>query len=84
MAELVRLPKHLGAVLRRHRRKQNLTQTELAKRAGFRQGTISQVESGLETVKVSTIMCILAALDLELIVQTRTNGSHEDIEAAFT
>jgi HTH-type transcriptional regulator / antitoxin HipB len=47
MAELVRSPKQLGVVLRRFRRGRDLTQAELAKRAGLRQGTVSQVETGL-------------------------------------
>ena len=83
MAELVRSPKQLGVALRRLRRTHNLTQTELAKRAGVRQGTISQVETGLETVKLTTVMDMLRALDLEIVIQPRTKGSHSDIEDIF-
>lgn len=83
MAELVRSPKQLGVALRRFRRTNNLTQTELAKRAGVRQGTISQVETGLETVKLNTVMDMLRALDLEVVIQPRTKGSHCDIEDVF-
>lgn len=83
MAELVRSPKQLGVALRRFRRASNLTQTDLAKRAGVRQGTVSQVENGLETVKLSTVMDLLRALDLEAVIQPRTKGSHRDIEDIF-
>ncbi|WP_230281626.1 helix-turn-helix domain-containing protein [Croceicoccus sp. Ery15] len=83
MAELVRSPKQLGVALRRFRRTHNLTQAELAKRAGVRQGTISQVETGLETVKLTTVMDMLRALDLEVVIQPRTKGSHSDIEDMF-
>lgn len=83
MAELVRSPKQLGVALRRFRRTHDLTQAELAKRAGVRQGTVSQVETGLETVKLSTVMDLLRALDLEVVIQPRTKGSHSDIEDIF-
>jgi HTH-type transcriptional regulator/antitoxin HipB len=83
MSELVRSPKQLGVALRRFRRTHDLTQTELAKRAGVRQGTVSQVETGLETVKLSTVMDLLRALDLEVVIQPRTKGSHSDIEDIF-
>ncbi len=83
MAELVRSPKQLGVVLRRFRRMCNYTQAELASRAGVRQGTISQVETGLEAVKLTTVMNLLRALDLEVVIQPRTKGSHSDIEDMF-
>ncbi|MFV0334934.1 MAG: helix-turn-helix domain-containing protein [Tropicimonas sp.] len=83
MVELVRSPKQLGVALRRFRRAQALTQTEMAERAGVRQATVSQVETGLETVKLSTVMGMLRALDLEIVVQPRTKGSHSDIEDIF-
>jgi HTH-type transcriptional regulator / antitoxin HipB len=83
MAELVRSAKQLGVALRRFRRGRDLTQAELAKRAGLRQGTVSQVETGLESVKLNTVMDILRALDLEVVIQPRTKGSHSDIEDIF-
>jgi HTH-type transcriptional regulator / antitoxin HipB len=83
MAELVRSPKQLGVALRRFRRGRDFTQAELARRAGMRQGTVSQVEAGLETVKLTTVMDILRALDLEVVIQPRTKGSHSDIEDIF-
>ncbi|KJS38953.1 MAG: XRE family transcriptional regulator [Hyphomonas sp. BRH_c22] len=83
MSELVRSPKQLGVALRRSRRAQAMTQADLASRAGVRQGTISHVENGLETVKLTTVMDLLRALDLEIVVRQRTKGSHSDIEDLF-
>lgn len=83
MPDIIRSPKALGAVLRRHRRNLELTQAELSARAGIRQGTVSQIENGLETVKLSTVMDLLRALDLELAIQPRSKGSHNDIEELF-
>jgi transcriptional regulator with XRE-family HTH domain len=38
--------RRLGAVVRRLRRQQDLTQDQLARRAGLDQGHVSQIESG--------------------------------------
>lgn len=83
MKELVRSPKQLGAALRRFRKDRALTQVQLAQRTGLRQGTISQLENGLETIKLRTAMELIRALDLELVVQPRTKASPKDIEALF-
>ncbi len=83
MKELVRSPNQLGAALRRFRKARALTQIQVAKRTGLRQGTVSQVENGLETVKLTTVMELMHALDLELVVQPRTKGSPKDIEELF-
>jgi len=81
--ELVRSPKQLGAALRRFRHERKMTQAQLASRAGLRQGTVSQLENGLETVKLNTVMDLLRALDLEVVIQPRTKGSHKEIEELF-
>jgi len=83
MMELVRSPKQLGTALRRFRRERKLTQAQLASRAGLRQGTVSQVENGLETVKLTTVMQLVRALDLEVVLQPRTRGSRKEIEELF-
>ncbi len=83
MVKIVRSTKALGVAFRRRRRQLELTQAELAARAGIRQGTVSQVENGLETVKFRTVMDMLRALDLELVVQQRSRGSHDEIEELF-
>lgn len=83
MVEIVRSPKSLGVALRRHRRQLKLTQAELSTRAGIRQGTVSQVENGLETMKLRTLMHLLRALDLEMTIQPRSRGSHSEIESLF-
>ena len=83
MAEIIRSPKSLGVALRWHRRQLELTQAELGARAGIRQATVSEVENGLETMKLRTLMHLLRALDLEITVQPRTKGSHREIEELF-
>jgi HTH-type transcriptional regulator/antitoxin HipB len=41
--------KRLGAVVRRLRRQQDLTQAQLARRAGLAQGHVSEIETGVRT-----------------------------------
>lgn len=55
----------------------------MARRAGVRQGSVSQVETGLETGKLTTVMELLRALDREMILQPRTKASNNDIEGMF-
>lgn len=81
--KLVRSPKQLGVALRTYRRDRGLTQAELSARAGLRQATISQIETGHEAARLSTILAILRALDLELSIGHRTKSSPDDIEALF-
>lgn len=83
MLTIIRSPKALGASLRRHRRSLGLTQAQVSAKAGIRQGTVSQIENGLETVKLRTVMDLLRALDLELALQQRSKGSHRDIGDLF-
>lgn len=83
MSQMVRSAKALGAALRRRRNGTSVTQMELAHRAGLQQRTVSMVETGVEGVRLSSIMAILRALDLELVVQPRSKGSHNDIEDMF-
>lgn len=84
MTELARTPRQIGSIIQRARKKRGWTQSDLAERAGLRQGTISIVETGSETVKLNTLLSILAALDLEFTIGKRTKGSAADIEEAFS
>ena len=83
MTQLARTPKQLGAILKRQRRLANLTQGELGRRAGLRQATISEIESGHGATKIGTICDLLAALDLELTITRRSKSSPADIEEIF-
>lgn len=77
MANLSRTPKQLGQVLRRARKDAGLSQKGLANRCGMWQETISKIESGSSGAKISTIMEICAALDLEIMVTERSKGSSD-------
>jgi len=83
MSALARTPKQLGEIIQRHRLRSGLSQSELGKRVGLRQATISQIESGYHATKIAVLCDLLAALDLELTVAPRTSRSAADIEAIF-
>ncbi|MGK6319019.1 helix-turn-helix domain-containing protein [Sphingomonas sp. DT-204] len=56
---------------------------QLADKAGLRQATISQIESGHGATRIETICTLLGALDLELTISPRSKSSSKDIEDIF-
>jgi len=78
--DIARSPQQLGAILRRYRKKGALTQTDVAARTQLRQATISALENGEAGTQLRTLAEVLAALDLELVVQPRRKSSPSDIE----
>lgn len=82
MSDLARSPQHVGQLIRKRRRTLKLTQAELAKKVGSYQKTISKLESGEPGIKLQTLFDVLAALDLEIVMQRRS-GSRVRIEDLF-
>jgi HTH-type transcriptional regulator/antitoxin HipB len=83
MNQSARTAKQIGAIVRRARRKAGLTQTELGKKIGLRQATISRLEKGEDEAKLSTLLDALTALGLEIIIDTRGKASHGRLEDIF-
>lgn len=83
MDQIARTTKDLGNALRQARKAQNLTQAELASRAGIWQRTVSNIETSASGAKVDTIFDLLAALDLELHIVPRRKISPSDLEDIF-
>lgn len=80
MSNIARTPTQLGAAIRRHRKHKGLSQTQLAEKTRLRQASISELENG--ELQLKTLMEVLAALNLELVIQERTSSS-KDIEDLF-
>ncbi len=77
--ELVaRAPEQLGHAISRLRLARGMTQAELGRKAGLRQSTISDLESGKGRIR--TLTDALTALDLELTVRPRADADMFDIE----
>ena len=83
MDNLARSAKQIGEIIRRRRKQEGLSQTELANRTGLRQATVSQIESGNTATKIETLLDVLAALDLEFRITERSKSTTSDIEDIF-
>ena len=78
MTQIATTPQSLGQILARSRKKQKLSQQNISKVTNIGQKSISFAEQGKSGVQIETIFNILAALDLEMVIQPR-QGS-ESIE----
>jgi len=80
---IARSERQLGAILRRVRRQAGLSQGALGETIHMRQATISRLEAGEPAMQLHTLMEVLAALNLELVVRERSQGSAADFEDMF-
>jgi HTH-type transcriptional regulator/antitoxin HipB len=78
-----RTSKQLGAIIRRERRKQQLTQAQLGQEIGLRQATVSKLEAGEPATQLRTLLDALTVLKLEIILEKRGESSTKDIEGLF-
>jgi HTH-type transcriptional regulator / antitoxin HipB len=83
MEQIARNPRQIGAALRRQRKLLGVSQDGLGKKTRLRQATISSLESGDAGTKLGTLLDALSALDLELVIRTRTKARPADIEDIF-
>jgi HTH-type transcriptional regulator/antitoxin HipB len=72
---VTRSASQLGQALARLRERDDLSQSDLAKKAGLRQPTISKVERGAPHTEVETIFAMCAAMNLEIVVRPRPASS---------
>lgn len=73
----------LGAALRLRRRQLQLSQADVGARTNVRQATLSLLENGETDARLSTLMDVLAALNLELVVRPREKGADQSLESIF-
>jgi HTH-type transcriptional regulator/antitoxin HipB len=73
MKQLVYSPESLGSAIRRQRHAKGLTQEEAGQDFNIDQTTVSSIEQGAKGTRLETLFRILAALDLEIIVQSKTS-----------
>ena len=77
MKQLVYSPKSLGSALRRQRKLKKLNQREVGELYLLEQSTVSSVERGTPGTRLETLFRLLAALDLELLVQSKDEATNE-------
>jgi len=80
MGHLARTPNDIGHALRHARKQQGLSQQALATKSGVWQETISKIENGSPGTRLETIFDICAALNLEITLADRTQGSTDFLE----
>ena len=83
MVDLARTPRQIGTIIQRERKKRGWTQSDLASRAGLRQATISTMETAEKPAKLESLLAVLAALDLEFQIASRSKSDNTDIEGLF-
>jgi len=83
MDQIARTPKQIGDAIRRQRRQLGLNQTRLGERTKLRQATISAVEAGEPGTQLRTLCDVMAALDLEFVIRSRTRAAPDEIEDIF-
>jgi HTH-type transcriptional regulator/antitoxin HipB len=69
---IVRSQKQLGELIRSTRKKRGWRQVDLARRASMGQPLISELETGTSSSRIDTILKVLAALDLDLTLASRS------------
>lgn len=73
-------PQQLANVLLLIRQKNGWTQSEVAKRVGIKQATISNFENKPEKATIATMFKIVQALDLTVKVEARAENKIVDEE----
>jgi HTH-type transcriptional regulator / antitoxin HipB len=81
--QLARTPQQIGNLIQRTRRNRGMSQSDLGDRTGLRQSTISLIEQGNAATKLGTVLKVLAALDLEFRITSRSKTGPADIEEIF-
>ncbi len=71
MTQIATTPQSLGQILARNRKKQKLSQQNISTITTIGQKSISFAEQGKSGVQIETIFHILAALNLEMVIQPR-------------
>lgn len=81
--QLARTPQQIGNLIQRTRRNRGMSQSDLGNRTGLRQSTISLIEQGNAATKLGTVLKVLAALDLEFRITSRSKTGPAEIEKIF-
>lgn len=72
-AHIIRSIRQAGIALRNRRKVVGWTQSELARRAGTKQATVSDIENGVVAANLETYLALMTALDAELLLVPRSS-----------
>ncbi|NTV01822.1 MAG: helix-turn-helix domain-containing protein [Chlorobiaceae bacterium] len=76
----IRTPMQLALLLQGHRKEQKLSQLETAERVGMTQKMVSAFENHPERCSVKNLFKLLSALNLELVLRQKGDGSSTQAE----
>ena len=69
--------KQLGYLLRGYRKQQGLSQSQVAERIGLAQNEISRIETGAVSPTTDRLFKILSALNLNLVLEPRSQAADD-------
>jgi HTH-type transcriptional regulator/antitoxin HipB len=81
MKQILSVPDQLSPLLQAARKSAGLSQTVLAKRLGISQSRMSAMELDPASINLDQLLALVAALNLELLVQTKAASSSDKASA---
>lgn len=75
MEQIAHTPKQLALILRGQRSLRQLTQAEAGARVRLLTKTVSKLENQPENSTIESLFKMLSALDLELVVRPKSDGT---------
>ena len=82
MKQILSVPSQAGLLIKAARKASGLSQTTLARRLGVSQSRMSAMELDPGSISLEQLLAICAALDLELLAQTRLEAERSSHPAA--
>jgi HTH-type transcriptional regulator / antitoxin HipB len=74
LKQVVSVPDQIGPLIKSARRAARLSQSQLARRLGISQSRMSAMELDPGSINTEQLLAMLAALDLEVLVQSRSGS----------
>ena len=78
MEQLINSIKSLGSAIRRSRKAKKLSQKEAGSAFKIDQTTLSSIEQGAPGTRLETLFRVLAALDLEIVIRSKTTSENKE------
>ncbi len=82
MKQIISVPDQLGHILQSTRKSARLSQAAIAEKLGISQSRISAMELDPAAISVGQLMTMLAVLDLEMIVQSKSSAAQNNDQTA--
>lgn len=73
-------PKQLAQLIRFERQKRGWTQSDLARRVGIKQATVSNFENNPDKTTLATLFKILQSLEQELVIQEKSAQNGKELD----